>query len=884
MNRFLRPHRYMENHPLDHSSFSTLIWDEKHLKALLRLRQYPARLIQAEPWQTWIEQRGGLERVLERLRNHPLHPNQEQIRNIILAHPDASARFYYSRLNISPSAYFFRLKELTRSLLLQLNAWKPEPSMEFSRSTTPTNVPAALTPLIGAEKSLASVVAILRRAGARLLTLTGPGGVGKTRLAIAAGASMLEDFPDGVFFVPLETVTDPALLTTQIARSLNMETTAAQSLLEALKAYLRERQMLLILDNFEQMIQGGPMVTDLLQAAGNLKVLVTSREALNVYGEIRFTVPELTRPDPGNLPSPEQFSQWPALDLFVQRVQARHPEFSVNEANLGAIVDICHRLDGLPLAIELAAAQVRLLSPDQALPQLEYGLKALRDTSRDRPSRQRTLWDAIDWSYQLLPEPERAILRRLAVFGREWSLDAAQAVCQMDDLFASLEELADKNLLRYAGSGEDGDARFQMLQPVREYAFDQLDIHAEAEQTQRRHARYFMEMAQNAEPAIGSPGQLRWVRCIKQERENLQLALQWMLDRQEIEMAFTLLGAVWRYYNMLNIWDETKSWMERALAQGAHLTPALPQDTRLRRERSPVPAVPAQAAERTGVAGGASPSWTTTVQGESAARVKALWGAAWLATHYNDVTRQMLFAEEGLTLARKIGDKLLIGLLLQNVADGLRRRKQYDQSMSLLEESLALFRQMNNRGEIAWVLYHMADTVWDRGEHARSMEIRHESLAIFRAIGDQWSAASTLRQICTFALEEGDYQLATEAETESLGMFRAIGAKQLMNVTLHRLASLAWQRGDFEQVKVLVEESLALSREVGDRRGIGRALNFQGRLALQQSDLAAAREFFEKAQTIFQKVGDPAALAENLECLERLASAEGRVGTCARQG
>jgi predicted ATPase len=815
---------------LDHSSFSTPIWDEKRLKALLRLHQYPARLIQVEPWQTWIEQRGGLERVLDHLRNHPLSPNQEQILNIVLAHPDASARFYYSRLNLSPSAYFFRLKELTRTLLLQLNTWEPELRKGFPKSTPPTNMPSALTPLIGAEKSLATVVAILRRPGTRLLTLTGPGGVGKTRLAIAAGASVLEDFPDGVFFVPLETVNDPGLLITQIARSLNMGTIGAQSLLEALKAYLCERQMLLILDNFEQLIQGGPMVTDLLQAAGNLMVLVTSREALNVYGEIRFTVPELNRPDPGNLPSLEQFSQWPALDLFVQRVQARHPEFSVNEANLEAIVGICHRLDGLPLAIELAAAQVRLLSPDQALPQLEYGLKALRDTSRDRPSRQKTLWDAIDWSYQLLSEPEKAILRRLAVFGREWNLDAARAVCQMDDLLASLEELADKNLLRYVGPGEDGDARFQMLQPVREYAFDQLDIHAEAEQTQRRHARYFMEMVQSAEPVIDGPEQLRWVRRIKQERENLQLALQWMLDRQEIEMAFTLLGAAWRYYNMINIWDETKSWMERALAQGARL--------------------------------------------KSAARVKALWGASWLATHYNDVAQQMLFAEQGLALAREIDDKQLIGLLLQNVADGLRRREQYDQAMSLLEESLSLFRQMDNRGEIAWVLYHMADTIWDRGERARGMEIHHESLAIFRAIGDQWSAASTLRQIGAFALEEGDYQLATEAETESLGMYRVIGAKQLINVTLYHLASLAWQRGDFEQVKVMVEESLAISREVGDRLGIGRGINFQGRLALQQSNIAAARELLEKARAIFQEVGDQAAILDNLECLERLALAE----------
>jgi predicted ATPase len=819
----------MENHPLDHPSSPTLVWDEKHIKALLCLHKYPVHLIQVEPWHTWIEQRGGLEHVLNCLRKNSLPPNQEQLLYIILAHPDASAKFYCSKLNLSPNAYFLRLKELIRSLLLQFNTWEPEPLQKLPKSTVPTNIPSTLTSLIGAEKTLETVVAILRRPGTRLLTLTGPGGVGKTRLAIAAGATVLEDFPDGVFFVPLETVSDPGLLITEIARSSNVEITRAQSLLEALKAYLRERQILLILDNFEQLIPGRQIVTDLLQGAAYLRVLVTSREALNLYGEIRFTVPELTQPDPGNLPSLDQLSQWPALDLFVQRVQARHPKFIVNEANLETIVRVCQRLDGLPLAIELAAAQVRLLSPDQALPQLEYGLKALRDISHDRPSRQRTLWDAIDWSYQLLPEREKAILRRLAVFGREWGLEAAQAICQASDLFASLEELVDKNLLRYVGQGETGDARFQMLQPVREYAFDQLDIHAEAEQTQRRHARYFMEMVQSAEPAIGTPEQLRWVRRIKQERENLQIALQWMLDRQEIEMAFTLLGAAWRYYNMINIWDETKSWMERALAQGAN--------------------------------------------SKSAARVKALWGAAWLATHYNDVTQQMVFAEQGLALAREIGDKLLIGLLLQNVGDGLRRRKQYDQSILLLEESLSLFRQMDNQGEIAWALYHIADTVWDRGEHARSMEICRESLSIFRAIGDQWSAASALRQIGAFALKDGDYQLAFEAEMESLGMFRVIGAKQLINVTLYHLASLSWQRGDFEQVKTMIEESLALSREVGDQLGIGRALNFQGRLALQQSDFATAREFFEQAQAIFQQIGDPT-LAGNAEDLERLARAE----------
>lgn len=811
---------------MDYSSFSAAIWDEKHLKALLRLRQYPIRLIQAEPWQTWIEQRGGSERVLDYLRNQPLPLNQEQILNTILTYPDASADFYYSRLNLSPSAYFFRLKELTRSLLVKLNAWEAEPLPKFSKPSIPTNIPSALTPLIGADQSLANVTAILRRSGVRLLTLTGPGGVGKTRLAIAAGTALLEVFPDGIFLVPLETIHDPALLVTQIARTLNVESVGAQSLNETIMAYLRERKMLLILDNFEQLIQGRQIVTELLQSAGNLTIMVTSRETLNLYGEIRFIVPELLRPNPDTLPLPNQLSQWPALDLFVQRVQARHPDFQVNETNLETIVNICHRADGLPLAIELAAAQVRLLSPDHRLPQLEYSLKALKDVSHDRPSRQKTLWNAIDWSYQLLPESERSILRRLAVFGREWGLDAAEAVCQMDGLLASLQDLVDKNLLRYVGQSEAGDARFQMLQPVREYAFAQLDIHAEAEQTQRRHARYFMEMIETAEPAIGSPMQLRWVRRIRQERENLQNALQWMFDRQEIEMAFSLLGAGWRYYNMLNIWDETKAWMERALTEGAN--------------------------------------------SRSAARVKTLWGAAWLATHYQDLAPQKRLAEEGLTLAKELDDKLLIGLLLQNVADVRRQQKEYDQSMQLLEESLILFREMGNKAEIAWVLYHTADTLLDRGDRARSLELRHESLAIFRAIGDQWSGAAALWQIGKLAHQDGDDQLAAEEALERLVIYRTIGARYLTRITLSYLAKLLWQMEDFERLQPILDENLTLAREIGDRAEVANALQLKGRLALQSLDFIAARGFLEQAQMIFNEIGDVPALTENLAEMERL--------------
>ena len=823
-----------------------VVWDEKHVKALLGLRRYPLRMIQAEPWQSWVRQRGGLIQVRQALRSGPLSPNQRKLLDLILEHPDASVMLYRSRLNVSQSTYFAYLSDLIQALLLQLNTWVLEPAARATLTNTSTRLrqsvhhtsttspaqrlPASLTPLIGAQETVAAVGAILQRPGVRLLTLMGPGGVGKTRLSIDVGASLLEKFRDGVFFVPLETLNDPALVTTQIARSLNLETSGAQPLLDALKAALCERQILLILDNFEQLIDAGSLVVELLQAAPGLKVLITSREALNQYGEYRFVVPELTRPDPGNLPPLEQLEQWAAVDLFVQRVQALHPAFALNESNKDAIVHICHQLDGLPLAIELAAAQVKQLAPNQVLPHLERGLKSLKDSSKDRPLRQKTLWDAIDWSYQLLPDAEKALFRQLSVFGREWSLAAAQAVCQTSEALIGLGGLADKSLVRYAPQGEDGDSRFQMLQAVREYALDRLESSGERDETQRRHAAYYLRFVQEAEYAIGAPGQLDWAGRIGQEHENLQIALQWMLDSKETEMAFGLLGAVWRYWDRLNVWSEARLWMERALAQGAHLN--------------------------------------------SAGRATTLWGASWLAAHQSEYAQALVLAEQGLALARELGEKRLVGLLLQNVADGFYRLGDNEQGITLVEESLRLFRELDDREETAWALDHLARGLRQRGERARSREVLQESLVLFRGMGHQWAIAYSLSHLGRLALDDNDDEVATALLAESLALSKKMGAKQRISEILRELGLLTWRGGDFDQARTILAESLALSREIGDRTGEGWALNRLGCMALEQADLVTARRLFEETQALFEKVGEPAAIASNLGCLKRLELAE----------
>ena len=398
----------------------------------------------------------------------------------------------------------------------------------------PNNLPLQPTPLVGREREVAEVEDRIQSEEVRLLTLTGPGGTGKTRLVLQAAADLLEEFEDGVFFVALATITDPELVPSTIAGPLGVKESAEQPLTETLKSYLREKELLLLLDNFEQVLEGTPVVGELIAACPKLKVLATSRIPLRLYGEQEYAVPPFALPDPRVLPPVKVLTQYEAVRLFVERARAVKADFSVSNENAPAVAEICARLDGLPLAIELAGARLRILPPQKMLERLSNRLKLLKGGARDLPTRQQTLRGTIDWSYELLKEDEKTFFRRLSVFSGGRTLDAIEEICDPEghlDVLDAVESLVEKSLLRQE-EGPEGEPRFVMLETVHEYAREKLQESGEAEAIKRAHAEYFFALAEEAEPELEGPDQLQWMDRLEAEHDNMRAALSWSLGAQ----------------------------------------------------------------------------------------------------------------------------------------------------------------------------------------------------------------------------------------------------------------------------------------------------------------------------------------------------------------
>ncbi|MDQ4127315.1 MAG: helix-turn-helix domain-containing protein, partial [Actinomycetota bacterium] len=437
--------------------------------------------------------------------------------------------------------------------------------------STTTTVPALTMPptsLVGRERDVAAVRSLLDGAGKRLVTLTGPGGVGKTRLALEAANEVAERFPDGVAFVALAPVSAPDLLAPSVARALGLREASVKPVRELVHGYLGEKHLLLVLDNFEHLIEAAPEVAALLAAGPSTKVLVTSRAPLRLRGEQEYPVAPLAVPDPTRVPDAEDVTASPAAELFVERAQEANPSFLLTRKNAAAVAAICWRLDGLPLALELVAARARFLVPTELLPRLDQALEA--GGARDLPERQRTMRSTLDWSHDLLSEPERALFRRLSVFAGGFALEAAEEVANGEDVLVLLGQLAEQSLIK-AEPRED-ETRYRMLEPIRQYALEKLRESEEEERARERHARHHEALALRAERGLRGAGQVEWMGRLGREHDNLRTAMCWLLDRGDAGRVVGIGWNVWWFWFVRGFLAEGKQWMERALESDARLS------------------------------------------------------------------------------------------------------------------------------------------------------------------------------------------------------------------------------------------------------------------------------------------------------------------------
>src|SRR5437763_17100 len=544
------------------------------------------------------------------------------------------------------------------------------------------HLPAQLTPLIGGEQEVAAVYALLQRPGVRLLTLTGTGGVGKTRLSLQVATDLLDDFADGVCFVPLAPVGDPELVVATIAQALGIKEVGERPLPDLLQAALRD-QRLLLLDNFEQVVAAAAGLADLLASCPGLKMLVTSRAVLHLHGEYEFPVPPLALPDLTTLP--QSLSQNAAVALFLERARAVKPDFELTPANTRAIAEICVRLDGLPLAIELAAARVKLLPPQALLARLEHRLQVLTGGARDVPARQQTLRNLLAWSYDLLDGKQQQLFGRLSVFVGGCTLEAVEGLYTAlgdlpADVLDGVTSLIDKSLLRQTEQ-EGEEPRLLMLETIREYGLEALAASGEMESTRRAHATYYLALADLAELELGGPQQGVWLDRLEREHDNLRAALQWTIEQGEaggsMEMALRLGGALRRFWWGRGHWSEGRNFLERALATGL------------------------------------ADTWI-----DPSVRAKALLAASNLIFVQSDYERAKVLSEESLALYRELEDRHGIAYSLYRLGNVAWVRGDTAAARSLIGEALALFREVDDKEYIAYSLFSLGLFASSQGEYA----------------------------------------------------------------------------------------------------------------------------------------------------------------------
>ncbi|HET9001388.1 MAG TPA: adenylate/guanylate cyclase domain-containing protein, partial [bacterium] len=673
-----------------------------------------------------------------------------------------------------------------------------------SLDVLPNNLPRQLTSFIGREREIAEIKRLL--ATSSLLTLTGSGGAGKTRLAMQAASESLDAFADGVWVVELAALADPALVLQTVAAALGLREYAGRAMTETLVDYLRPRSLLVVLDNCEHVLKACSTLAEaLLRGCPHLKLLVTSREPLSVPGEKVWRTPSLSLPDPQRAPSSEELAHCEAARLFVERAIATQPTFAVTAGNANAVAQICRRLNGIPLAIELAAARIKVLSAEQIAVRLDDSFRLLTGGSRTGLPRQQTLRAAMDWSYDLLSDQERGVLRRLSVFAGGWTLEAAEAVCAAESVEAAdvldlITQLVDKSLV--VAETQGGEARYRLLETVRQYGRTRLAEAGEATGVAIRHRDWFLQHAERAEPEFFGPEQRTWLDRLETEHDNLRVALEWSkAEPAGAEAILRLAGALTWFWFIRGHWREGRRWLESALARSADAPPA---------------ALP-----------------------------RAIHGATFFAWRQSDYKRAAELGKQGLAVCREVGDRQHMGRLLVWLGITAMRETDYGRATSRFEEGLAIARALGDKWLIGLAQAQVGIVAQVHGDLDRAITLHTESLALGRETEDAFSITYNLRNLGKDTLQQGDDTQAGAYFAECLTLSREIGHRWITEECLDGLARVACARRQYERAASLFGAADALTEAIGHHRSLVDQADHDKRVTATRAGLSAAA--FNKA-------------------------------------
>ncbi|MCI0696514.1 tetratricopeptide repeat protein [candidate division KSB1 bacterium] len=745
-------------------------------------------------------------------------------------------------------------------------------------SSRPNNLPAPTTQLIGRENESEALRQLLLNAEARLVTLTGPGGIGKTSLSLQVATSLLDQFEHGIFFLSLAAISDPELVLPTIAQTLGIRENRNKPWRESVIDHLRDKHFLLVLDNFEQVVAAAPVVSDLLAACPHLKILVTSRIVLHLKGEREFPVAPLPAPDPQAAVSKDALSQYAAVALFIQRALAVKPDFEVNNDNAPAVAEICFRLEGLPLAIELAAARLKLLSPQALLARLGSRLELLRGGPRDMPARHQTLRQAIAWSYDLLPTAEQAFFQRLAIFIGGCSLEAVEAICNTTDELAlealdGLTALIDKSLLRQAQM-KDGEPRFVMLETIREFAFERLQASADWQATRRRHADFFLALAEKAGPELTGPKQIFWLNTLEREHDNLRAVFSWTEETEQAEFGLRLGAAIWRFWIVRGHMQEGRQRLLALLA--------LPGASQRTRQRAKVLNAAGTIIHELGDFITARQLLEESLEiwrkmGDKKGMATVINNLGWIAAQLGELTTAGELSGESLTLHAELGDKRGMAVAFNNLATLAFVQAEFPRARSLQENNLNLRQEIGDERGVAYATALLGWVEVVQGNYEKAAALLETARAKLRELGDNMIMGFSAWILTQMALDQGDFDRAAKLMEESSALIKDRDPQMLW-----LLALVKQHDGDQQQAQALLEESLAKFRAWGYKWGIANALYHIGRQALDRHDDARAAACFQESMGLNRDLGNRLGLANVLAGFGDLALAKNNPARSAR--